>query len=57
MLRGDDFPLRGDDFPVREGGFSAERQKSTLCSITRKLYMVIPMDMPNKKKILKEVID
>ncbi len=57
MLRGDDFPLRGDDFPVREGGFSAERQKSTLCPITKKLCMVIPMDMPNKRKILKEVFD
>jgi hypothetical protein len=39
------------------GGFSAERQKSTLCPIPTKLCMVIPMDMPNKSKMQKQVID
>ncbi len=53
VLRGDDFPLRGDDFPVR----GEECQKSTLCPIPTKLCMVISMDMPNKRKIQKQVID
>ena len=38
------------------GGFSAERQKSTLCLIPTKLCMVIPMDMPNKRIMQKQVI-
>ncbi len=57
MLRGDDFLLRGDDFSGEGGGFSAERQKSTLCPIPTKLCMVIPMDMPNRRKVQKQVID
>jgi hypothetical protein len=53
LLRGEDFLLRGEDFWLRGGGFSAEYQKSTLCPILMKLCMVIPMDMPNNRKMHK----
>ncbi len=56
LLRGDDFLLQGDDFLLR-GGFSVERQKSMLCLIPMKLCLVIHMDMPNKRKMQKQVID
>jgi hypothetical protein len=63
-LREEDFFAEGGWFFAARGwfsgewgGFSAERQKSRLCPIPTQLCMVIPMDMPNKRKMQKQVID